>query len=248
MKKKVLIIVAVVLLIVAGCTAAFIVQNHKSEKTSVANANNGAETLQGKEADDKQADAEIKTTSEKTTETSVKDEKDTKTTETGRTTESTTTESVASSAGFTAPAVTETPTVSEKPKTTEVQAPTTKPNMTEAPATTEKPSTTEAAPAHVHKWKTIEHKAETHKEKQLVHEAYDEDVYEYHVYCNACGTYLENMSDEELTGHAYDCSSGYTGGTIKVGTVHHDAEYETVTVVDKEAWTETVCETCGERK
>ncbi|MCM1400080.1 MAG: hypothetical protein NC225_11445 [Clostridium sp.] len=106
---------------------------------------------------------------------------------------------------------------------------------------------TEAAPAHVHKWKTIEHKAETHKEKQLVHEAYDEDIYEYHIYCNACGIYSDKFSSlEEFINHCADESTGYTGGTIKVGTVHHDAEYETVTVVDKEAW--TVCETCGERK
>lgn len=246
MKKKVLIITAVVLLIVAGCTAVFIMQNRKSEKTFVSDAGKETEMLQGKETDDKQADAEIKTTSEKTTATSVKDEKDAKTTEAEKTTtENTTTENVASSAGFGIPKTTETP---EKPNVTEAPATTEKPYTTEAPATTEKPSTTQAAPAHVHKWKTIEHKAETHKEKQLVCEAYDEDVYEYHVYCNACGTYLENMSEEEWVAHVYNCESGYSSGTIKVGTIHHDAEYETVTVVDKEAWTETVCETCGERK
>lgn len=247
MKKKTKVIIAalaVLLLAVTCVIVAFLMKDEKNG-TLAANTDIEAENLQDKELDGKHADTEIKTTSEKTTETSAKEkekaDKQDKTTEAPVTTEKPgTTE--ASAQGLPA-------TSSTTQATTEAPATTEKPYTTEASVATEKPSTTESsAPSHVHKWKTINHPAETHKEKQLVCEAYDEDIYEYHVYCNACGTYLENMSDEELTAHVCTCSSGYTGGTIKVGTVHHDAEYETVTVVDKEAWTETVCETCGERK
>lgn len=237
MKKKTKVIIAalVVLLLVTCVTVVFLMKGKKSAGTLAANTD--TEDLQDKELNDKQAANEIKTTSEETTEASAKEkekaDKQDKTTEASVTTEK---------PGTTEASVQGLPTAStttEKPRTTE-----------ETPATTEKPHTTEApAPAHVHSWKTINHPAETHKEKQLVCKAYDEDVYEYHMTCNACGAYLDPpMSADEREAHMYNCSSGYTDGTIKVGTVHHDAEYETVTVVDKEAWTETVCETCGERK
>lgn len=253
MKKKtkaIIAVLAVLLLAVTCVTAVFLMKNEKSGTLA---ADTGIETeIQDKEQNGKHADTEIKATSE-TTEASAKEkdkeDKQDKTTEASAATEKpgTATASVQglpSSSGTTEkPNVTEAPATAEKPHATE------KPNTTEAPATTEKPHATEApAPSHVHKWKTINHPAETHEEKQLVCEAYDEDIYEYHTYCNACGTYLENMSDEDFGGHLYNCSSGYSSGTVKVGTVHHEAEYETVTVVDKEAWTETVCETCGERK
>ena len=245
MKKKTKVIIAalaVLLLAVACVTVAFLMKNEK-HGTLAANTGIEAENPQDKELDGKHADTEIKTTSEETTEASAKEkekaDKQDKTTEASVATEK---------PGTTEASVQGLPTAStttEKPRTTE-ETPATmeKPHTTEAPVATEAP-----APAHVHSWKTTKHPAETHKEKQLVCEAYDEDVYEYHMTCNACGAYLDPpMSADEREAHMYNCSSGYTDGTIKVGTVHHDAEYKTVTVVDKEAWTETVCETCGEVK
>lgn len=249
MKKKVWLIAAVVLLIASGTTAFVMQRRNKVRDTHAVNID--VNTV--KEKQDEEEISEIRTTSENTTETSSKekekadkqkeDKKD-KTTEASAITDkpSTTQASVqglsSSSAATGKPNVMETPATAEKPKTTETPVATEKPNTTEAPA-----------PSHVHKWKTINHPAETHKEEQLVCEAYDEDIYEYHMVCNACGAYLDPpMSAEERTDHMCNCNSGYTDGTIKVGTKHYDAKYETVTVVDKEAWTETVCETCGERK
>lgn len=255
-KTKVILTLAVLLLAVTCVTVVFLLKDEKQVGTLAANTAIETEKSQDKEPDGKYADTEIKTTSEKTTEASEKEKEktDNKTTEASAATDkpSTTQASVqglsSSSAATGKPNAVEAPAV-EKPNVTEAPATAEKPKTTEAPATTEKPNTTEApAPSHVHKWKTINHPAETHQEEQLVCEARDEDIYEYHVYCNACGTYLENMSYDERDAHVATCSSGYTGGTIKVGTKHHEAEYETVTVVDRGAWTETVCETCGERK
>ncbi len=257
-KTKVIFALVVLLLMVTGVTVVFLLKDEKQVGTLASNTAIETENLQDKEQEGKYADTEIKTTSEKTTEASEKEKEKTdkqdKTTEASAATDkpSTTQASVqglsSSSAATGKPNAVEAP-ATEKPNVTEAPATAEKPKTTEAPATTETPNITEApAPFHVHKWKTINHPAETHQEEQLVSPAWDEDIYEYHIYCNACGTYLENMSSDELGAHCYDCNSGYSSGTVKVGTKHHEAEYETVTVVDKEAWTETVCETCGERK
>lgn len=254
-KTKVIFALAVLLFAVTCVTVVFLLKDEKQVGTLAANTAIETENLQDKEQEGKYADTEIKTTSEETTEISEKEKEktDNKTTEASVATDkpSTTQASVqglsSSSAATGKPNAVEAPEA-EKPNVTEAPV-AEKPNVTEAPAPTEKPNTTEApAPSHVHKWKTINHPAETHQEEHLVSPAWDQDIYEYHIYCNACRTYLENMSDEELTAHCSICCSGYTGGTVKVGTKHHEAEYETVTVIDKEAWTETICETCGERK
>lgn len=253
-KTKVILTLAVLLLAVTCVTVVFLLKDEKQVGTLAANTTIETENSQNQEG--KYADTEIKTTSEETTEASEKEKEktDNKTTEASAATDkpSTTQTSVqglsSSSAATGKPNAVETP-AAQKPNVTEAPATAEKPKTTEAPATTETPHATEApAPSHVHKWKTISHPAETHQEEQLVSPEWDEDIYEYHVYCNACGTYLENMSYDERDAHVATCCSGYTGGTIKVGTKHHEAEYETVTVIDKEAWTETVCETCGERK
>ena len=126
---------------------------------------------------------------------------------------------------------------------------------------------------------TVHHKAVTHDEDRWVVDkpAWVEEqkycVYvclqcKYHE-CKRCAelgiTQYEYMSGEELDRHQYDClddcvDNGKDGGcanstTIeKTNYIHHDEEghYETVTIVDKEAWDEPVIDhyecDCGETK
>lgn len=90
---------------------------------------------------------------------------------------------------------------------------------------------------------TIEHPAETHEEQQWVvdQEAWDEQVVVgYHTICNICGEEYTNSNDHYLT---YGCkSTSYTGNVPIYETIHHPEEghWETVIIVDKEAWTETI--------
>lgn len=97
-----------------------------------------------------------------------------------------------------------------------------------------------------------------------VQEAYDERVLDYGAnVCNNCGfvDYPKGWSGVSIGDHCLMCrgkdENGFWIGTSYhfeyfYKTVHHDAVYEeqTVTVVDKEAWTETYneCSECGARQ
>lgn len=111
-----------------------------------------------------------------------------------------------------------------------------------------------------HTWKefTKEHPAETHDvtKKVLVKEAWDEEktTTEGHSFCSGCGMdfTVAGYSDAKITAHINKCQGGsseYLDDVLVVKTVHHDAVYEdrTITVTDKEAWTEhwKECTTCG---
>lgn len=122
-------------------------------------------------------------------------------------------------------------------------------------ATTEKkPEISTQAPACSHNWVWHTHTETVHKsEKYLVSDAWDEPVYETHNFCNGCGCDLDATYGGAGTsggiGHLDSCGTGFHTGSVQVGTVHHDAVYDT------DEWDETVevndyqyCSKCGEKK
>lgn len=136
------------------------------------------------------------------------------------------------------------------------------PETTQAPATSEKPDKPDKPAKHVHTWEehTKEHPAETHDvtKKVLVKEAWDEKktTTEYHWFCAGCNMDLTaagyTQDNDSIAIHTRSCQGGcsYYGYPVEVAkTVHHDAVYEdrTITVTDKEAWTEhwKECTSCG---
>lgn len=112
-----------------------------------------------------------------------------------------------------------------------------------------------------HTWKecTKEHPAVTHDEtkKVLVKEAWDEEktTTVKHWFCGGCDMDLTAagcLSVKDIISHTDSCKGGSSYYFLYVPvteTVHHDAVYEdqTITVTDKEAWTEhwKECTTCG---
>lgn len=140
-------------------------------------------------------------------------------------------------------------------------------------------TSTPDTPSHTHNWKPvygspIHHKAVTHDEDRWVVDkaAWDEAVYKTVYICNNCKvgncercknlgiTNFEYDSGAALDEHQYGCLDD--GGSCMFNTkvkrldhyIHHDEEghYETVTIVDKEAWDEPVIDhyecNCGETK
>lgn len=114
-------------------------------------------------------------------------------------------------------------------------------------------------------WKefTKKHPAVTHKETKHVKikDAWDEEVTttEYHYFCDGCEmdlTISYGAPDSEgFSKHVRNCQGGssYYSYPVPITTKkHHDPIYEdqTVTVTDKEAWTErwVECTTCGARQ
>ena len=76
-----------------------------------------------------------------------------------------------------------------------------------------------------------------HYEKRLVKEAYDEPIYEKQAYdvCTRCGADITGHVSEHLHKHidrGENCGNGTAYKTIQVDTIHHDAVYEQVYVVD----------------
>ena len=147
----------------------------------------------------------------------------------------------------------------EAPTEKKTEAPTQQ--RTEAPTEKKTEAPTQApteAPACTHNWvwkthtETIHHDAVTHEETYLIGDAWDEDVYVTKVKCGVCGAIYENDADY----HANDtCNGNYGHTSVYDHTIHHDAEYGTYTVTDKEAYDETVevkdyqyCSKCGERR
>ena len=114
-------------------------------------------------------------------------------------------------------------------------------------------------PAHSHSWeavtKTVHHEAET---KTIHHdavtktetvtvvdkEAWDEPIYEGHVFCLKCNRDFGagDSAVEKWAEHADSCGGRYTVKKVQIGTKHHDAitHQEERTVVVKPAWDETV--------
>ena len=140
-------------------------------------------------------------------------------------------------------------------------------------------TSTPDTPSHTHNWKPvygspIHHEAVTHDEDRWVVDkaAWDEAVYKTVYICNNCKvgncercknlgiTNFEYDSGAALDEHQYGCLDD--GGSCMFNTkvkrldhyIHHDEEghYETVTIVDKEAWDEPVIDhyecDCGETK
>ena len=148
---------------------------------------------------------------------------------------------------------TEAPT--EKRTEAPTQAPTEAPTEKRTEAPTQAPT---EAPKCSHNWvwkthtETIHHDAVTHEETYLIGDAWDEAVYVTKVKCFVCGTYYESTPDY----HANDtCGGSYGHEDVIDHYIHHDAEYGTYTVTDKEAYDEYVevkdyqyCSKCGERK
>lgn len=98
---------------------------------------------------------------------------------------------------------------------------------------------------------TIEHPAETHEEEQWVvdQEAWDEPVYENHTICYTCreqglgNVIIDGQAGAHQIMHAEKGETCHYGTeTIQVDTIHHPEEghWETVIIVDKEAWTEYI--------
>lgn len=140
-------------------------------------------------------------------------------------------------------------------------------NTENKPAASSKPS--EIKPAkqdkeeHKHNWEKItavvHHDAVTHTEQVLVRDAWTENVYGTKFICQGCEQIFN--TENELTAHqkSYVMQGDYShtgAGTLSgvvVNTIYHPAEYETRTVVDKEAYDETVvtgykCTICGATK
>lgn len=101
----------------------------------------------------------------------------------------------------------------------------------------------------------VHHDAITHQEDQGHYEtvtisaAWDEEVYENHTVCYTCGnnTIIDGQAGAHQIWHAERGETcHYETANILVDTIHHPAETEQqwvenwVTVVDKEAWDETV--------
>jgi len=139
-------------------------------------------------------------------------------------------------------------------------------------------TSTPDTPSHTHNWKPvygspIHHKAVTHDEDRWVVDkpAWEEKQVKYIEICKHCRsgscercaklgiTKFEYDTVEELDRHQYECLD--EGGSCFSSTyredvtyIHHDEEghYETVTIVDKEAWDEPVIDhyecDCGETK
>jgi len=128
---------------------------------------------------------------------------------------------------------------------------------TEAPTQQRTEAPTQArteAPTCNHEWVWHTHTETVHKSEQyLVSEPWDEPVYENHSFCNGCGTDLTATYGGALTdaggSHLDACGTGYHSGNVQVGSIHHDAVYDT------DEWDEyeevndyQYCSKCGARK
>ena len=118
-------------------------------------------------------------------------------------------------------------------------------NSTEGQQTT----TTSEADQHTHQWvqqtETVHHEASGHYETKIVQEAYEEPVYEYHVFCDTCGADVNTSALEHKAIH----DNGFTSKKIQTGSIHHDAVTQEVWV-EEPAYDEVVtrgyvCSVCG---
>lgn len=130
--------------------------------------------------------------------------------------------------------------------------------------------------AHTHSWKhqtkTVHHDAETRQEYIIDKQAWDEDIYQDQpvyqsvekVVCNGCGAEFADYPSFEAHSDYYIDQDDFSHGSwsvgwdqilagwtsVKVDTVHHDAEGHYQTVVVRDAYDEIVdqgyvCASCG---
>lgn len=92
---------------------------------------------------------------------------------------------------------------------------------------------------HTHQWvpqtETIHHEASGHYETKVLEAAYEETVYEYHVFCSVCGEDITTNAQEHKTIH----DGGAVSRQIQTGSIHHDAVTEQVWV-EEPAYDEVV--------
>ena len=108
-------------------------------------------------------------------------------------------------------------------------------------STSSQPTSAPCVPTYT----TVNHPEQGHYEQTLVMPAYDEPVYENRIVGNQSGTIY--ASGAEYDAQLYSGSprdTGYSVQSVQVNTIHHDAEYNQVWVVDQQAWTETVASGC----
>lgn len=140
-------------------------------------------------------------------------------------------------------------------------------NTASKPAESSKPS--ESKPSHQdkeehkHNWEkvtaVVHHDAVTHTEQVLVRDAWNENIYGTKFRCGGCNQLFDTA--DALTVHQksyvkqgdYSHTGSSTVDGVIVDVINHPAEYETRTVVDKEAYDETVvtgykCTICGATK
>lgn len=91
----------------------------------------------------------------------------------------------------------------------------------------------------------MHHEASGHYETEIVQEAYEEPVYEYHVFCDTCGADVNTSALEHKAIH----DNGFTSKKIQTGSIHHDAVSQEVWV-EEPAYDEVVtrgyvCSVCG---
>lgn len=103
-------------------------------------------------------------------------------------------------------------------------------------STSSQPTSTPCVPTYT----TINHPEQGHYEQTLVMPAYDEPVYEMRMVGGQTGRIYNNTT--EFANQEEDFS--YAIKQVQVDTIHHDAEYNQVWVVDQQAWTETVASGC----
>ena len=109
-------------------------------------------------------------------------------------------------------------------------------NSTSNNSVSSQPTSTPCVPTYT----TVNHPEQGHYEQTLVMPAYDEPVYERHVVGGQTGRIYNNL--DEFDNQDEDFS--YAIKDVQVDTIHHDAEYNQVWVVDQQAWTETVASGC----
>ena len=87
---------------------------------------------------------------------------------------------------------------------------------------------------------TVTHPEQGHYEPTLIMPAYDEPVYAERIVGGHTGRIYNNLDEF----YAQDEDGNYSVKQVQVDTIHHDAEYNQVWVVDQPAWTETVASGC----
>lgn len=104
-------------------------------------------------------------------------------------------------------------------------------------STSSQPTSAPCVPTYT----TVNHPEQGHYESQLVMPAYDEPVYAERIVGLGTGRIYNSL---EEWGNHIDEDGNYAVKRVQVDTIHHEAEYNQVWVVDQQAWTETVASGC----